>query len=391
MRVLLVHNFYQILGGEGSVVQDELALLAQNGVEVDLFSATNEDITGLWSRLTTGLQVVYNPLARYHLARKLKEFLPDVVHIHNFFPRLSPSILDACITAGVPSVMTLHNFRIFSPAALLHPAEAVRDHNLRAPCWWSVPKKIYRNSVLGTLAVAAMIEFHKIAGTWNRKVTRFIALTNWAKQQFIEGGLPPERIVVKPSSVARPTLPGEGPRHGALYVGRLDEQKGIRNLLRAWREVDYPVRIVGDGPLSEFVAQNTSKRVVYLGRQSREAVQREMRAARFLVMPATGTEMLPLTILEAFANSLPVICSDLPVLTEIVERSGGGVTFAAGDAGALAARARWAASNEAALAKLGRRALEIYEDRYTPETNFARLTEIYSDAIYAAHASSGAH
>jgi glycosyltransferase involved in cell wall biosynthesis len=352
-------------------------MLGRNGIDVDLFSVTNDKIQGIRRSITTALQVIYNLNARRDLTRKIREFLPDLVHIHNFFPLLSPSIFDACRHAEVPSVMTLHNFRIFSPAALLHPAELLRDRNLGASCWWSVPKKVYRNSAAGTLAVAAMIEFHKWAGTWSDKVGRFIALTDWAKQMFVEGGLPAERIVVKPNCIARPPTFGGHQRNGGLFVGRLDEQKGIDILLRAWRQIDYPLRIIGDGPLSNLVAQNVGERIVYLGRQPREVVQREMQAARFLVLPSQGPEMFPMTILEAFSNGLPVICSDLPSLRELVEPHVTGINFAQGDADALADRVRWAISNSAALEEQGRRAHAIYEGRYTPEVNFNQLAGIY--------------
>ncbi|HVC56953.1 MAG TPA: glycosyltransferase family 4 protein [Stellaceae bacterium] len=381
MRVLLVHNFYQIPGGESSVVREELAMLARNGVDVELFSVSNNDIRGRVAALSTALWAVYNPRSRDALAKKLRTFLPDVVHIHNFFPLLSPSILDACAAAGVASVITLHNFRIFSPGALLHPAEAFRGRPLGSACWWTVPKRVYRNSAAATLAVAAMIEFHKLAGTWARKVDRFIALTDWAQQMFIEGGLPAERVVVKPNCIARPPAFANRPRDAGLFVGRLDEQKGIRPLLQAWKEIDYPLRIIGDGPLSEFVAQNSSPRITYLGRQPRDVVHQEMQAARFLVLPSLGHEMFPVTILEAFSNRLPVICSDLPSLEALVEPGISGVKFLPGDADGLADRVRWAISNMAVLDEMGRRACEIYEERYTPEVNFNQLIGIYSEAI----------
>src|SRR6516162_7229644 len=135
MRVLLVHNFYQLSGGEDKVVRNEFSMLKKNGVEVELFSADNRNIEGTTGMILAGLRVIYNPSARRALSKKLAEFLPDIVHIHNFFPLLSPSILDACQDAGVPSVITLHNYRILSPGALLHPVEQMQ----RAPrrhCWW---------------------------------------------------------------------------------------------------------------------------------------------------------------------------------------------------------------------------------------------------------------
>jgi glycosyltransferase involved in cell wall biosynthesis len=377
VRVLLVHNFYQVPGGEDSVVSEELSMLRKNGVEVGLFSVSNDEIRGLSATISAALQVTYNPRARYRLLKQLAEFLPDIVHVHNFFPLLSPSIFDACLQARVPCVLTLHNFRILSPAALLHPDEMARPRGLQESCWWTVRKRVYRNSMAGTLAVAAMIEFHKRAGTWTRKVNRFVALTPWAKRMFAEAGLPDEHIVVKPNCVARAPTFGNTRRYGGLFVGHLCEQKGVGTLLRAWQEIDYPLRIIGDGPLAELVERNQNNNVLYLGRLPRQAVQREMLTAKFLVMPSTGWEMFPMTIIEAFASHLPVICSDLPSLSELIEPGINGLTFAQGDADALAAQVRLALSNPSALDELSSRAYAIYEKRYTPEANFDQLVRIY--------------
>jgi glycosyltransferase involved in cell wall biosynthesis len=377
MRVLLVHNFYQVPGGEDSIVRDELAMLKQNGVDAELCAVTNDVIRKSPDIIATAAKAIYNPIARRALLKKIDSFLPDVVHIHNFFPLLSPSILDACRDAGVPSVMTLHNFRILCPGGLLHPDEKVRERSLRHSCLWTIPRRVYRNSALATLALAGMVEFHKRTGTWTRKVDRFIALTDWAKRKFIEGGLPAERIVVKPSAVARPQPFGDLQREGALFVGRLDRQKGIDTLIRAWKDIDYPLRIVGDGPLSKFVEENAGGKVIYLGRQPRQIVQREMQAAKFMILPAIGFEMFPVTVLEAFAGRLPVICSELPSLAGLVESGMTGLTFPPGNAGALAARVRWAIANPSELNELSRRAFSIYEERYTPEVNVGRLVGIY--------------
>jgi glycosyltransferase involved in cell wall biosynthesis len=377
MRVLVVHNFYQNPGGEDRIVREELAMLERNGVEVDLFAATNDDIRGIHGKIAAALRVVYSPRARRALSQKLAAYLPDVVHIHNFFPLLSPSILDACLAARVPSVITLHNFRILSPAALLHPDELIEGRHLRDSCWWTVRKRVYRNSALGTLAVAAMIEFHKRTGTWTRKVDSFIALTDWAKRVFTEGGLPAERIVVKPNCIPRPPALSGLRRDGGLFVGRLDEQKGVRVLLRAWENIDYPLTIIGDGPLSDLVQENASDRVLYLGRQPPEAVQRAMQAAKFLVLPSIETEMFPVTILEAFSNCLPVICSDLSSLRGLVEPGITGLTFPPGDASALAAQVRWALTSASAFEEIGRRGQSVYEVRYTPEVNFSQLMSVY--------------
>jgi len=366
------------------VVREEHACLEQNGVDVELFSATNDEIVGISRKISTALGIVYNPQSRRALSRKLKEFSPDIVHIHNFFPLLSPSILDACREAGVPSVMTLHNFRILCPGALLHPDERLRERSLHHACWWTVPKKVYRNSLPGTLALAAMVEFHKRTGTWLHKVDRFIALTDWARDKLVEGGLPAERIVVKANAVARPPMFGNLRRNGGLFVGRLDEHnKGVATLLEAWKGIDYPLRIIGDGPLATLVEQATGGRVEYLGRQPHETVLKEMQAAAFLLFPSKGYEMFPVTVIEAFAGRLPVICSDLPWIKGVVEPGVTGLVAPRGNAQALADQVRWAISNLSALQEMAGRAHAAYQERYTPEANFPRLMAIYEPMVSA--------
>lgn len=375
MRVLIAHNFYRIPGGEDRMVRDEMAMLSTHGVEVELFSVDNKDIHGLGGAITTALAVTYNPWTRRALSRRLAKFRPDIVHIHNFFPRLSPSILDACGDANVPSVLTLHNYRILFPSGLMPEARAARRSNDTG--WRMLADGNYRGSLLATLPVAAMIHFHQRAGTWRRKVSRFIALTDWAKERFVERRVPAERIVVKPNWVARPIVIRGMHRHGALFVGRLDAQKGVDVLLRAWKEIEYPLRIIGKGPLRDLVLAHRGNQVEYLGPQPRDVVQREMQAARFLILPSSGNEMFPVTLLEAFANGLPVICSDLPSISGLIDAGRTGLTFSARDAGSLAATVRRTIAAPAALEQMGNNAHQVYEARYTPEANFRQLMAIY--------------
>ena len=378
MRVLVVHNSYQIPGGEDAVVGGETELLQQNGVDCRLYSVTNDSISSIAAKLSAGGNRIYNFRARSSVLQAIRDFRPDVVHVHNFFPLLSPSIFDACRDASVPSILTLHNFRLLCPSALLYEDDDLRERSLHRPCWWTVPRRAYRNSMAATLALSTMVEFHKRSGTWQSKVDRFLALSEWARAKFIEGGLPADRILVKPNAVARPAGVALKRRAGALFVGRLDNQKGIKTLLTAWNEVDYPLRVIGDGPLAPLVQKAAGGKIEYLGRQPRDVVQREMLAARFLVLPSSGHEMFPLTVVEAFAAGLPVLCSDLASLSSLVVDGVSGFTFASNNPSALAARARWALRSQNALDEVSRNASQIYSDRYSPEANFDALLKIYS-------------
>src|ERR1700733_6013916 len=204
MRILQIHNYYQQRGGEDVVVESEKALLEQAGHTVVQFTVHNEAITGIRQKLQTFWDVVYNTRVRRDLADLLASQRPHVVHVHNTFPLLSPSIYDACADARVPVVQTLHNYRIFCAAATLfreeHPCELCLDGRAHR----AVLHRCYRNSVLGSLAVANLIVYHRYYRTWMTKIMRFIVMTEFARGKFVQAGLPPDRIVVKPNFVKDP-------------------------------------------------------------------------------------------------------------------------------------------------------------------------------------------
>jgi glycosyltransferase involved in cell wall biosynthesis len=383
MRILLVHDFYQQPGGEDAVVRHEMALLQSKGHEVVLFSVHNDDIKGILRKAVTAVLAVYNPWARRRLTAALAKTRPDIVHVHNFFPQLSPSVFDACRAAGIPSLMTLHNFRILCPTSFLYHDTHLRERSLRHSCFWTVKQRVYRRSYIGTFFVACMVEFHKRIGTWRNKVDRFIALTDFAKQKFIEGGLPPDRISVKGNFISAPRATEEmgDRRRGALFVGRLSEEKGLTTLIDAWKGIDYPLRIVGDGPLREFCEKAQSEHVACLGRLSPEQVFDEMARAAFLVLPSVWYEMFPLSLAEALAAGLPVIASRLGGLSEMIEDKRTGLIFAAADAADLADKVRWAVAHPGRMREMGRSARAVYENRYTPEANYVDLITIYDDVI----------
>ncbi len=384
MRVLQVHNTYQQVGGEDVVVHCERSLLAASAHEVHLYSVSNDAIAGLWAKARTAWYAPYSERAKERLAADIAVFRPDVVHMHNLFPLITPAAYDACRNASVPVVQTLHNYRLICPGALLmhdgRPYEACIGSPYRA-----VLHRCYRGSLLGSLAVARMVDIHRKRGTWRTKVDRFIALTEFGKIKFVEAGFPADRIAIKPNFVIDlKAKPGDGgARRGALFVGRLSREKGILTLLKAWASLDFPLRVAGDGPLLKDVRSVDAATITSLGRKSREEVAAEMGSALFLVMPSEWYEGFPLTIAEAFCQGLSVIASRLGAMAEIVEDGVTGLHFIPGDAGDLAAKVRWSAAHPDDMRRMGLNARRVYEEKYTPEVNYRLLMAIYDQAIEA--------
>ena len=383
MRILLVHNTYQQAGGEDTVAAAEMALLRNFGHEVHLHTVSNDKIQSFWTKVVTSWRTPYSLWGLKEITGVINETQPEVVHVHNFFPLLTPSIYDACRDAGVPVVQTLHNYRTICAGALLLREGKPCEDCINGSPYQAVLHGCYRNSRLGSLAVARMIDRHRRRGTWAEKVDRFIALTDFARNKFLEAGFPAERIVVKPNFIEKANLEAADGRQrsGALFVGRLSEEKGIRTLFKAWESLDFPLRIVGDGPLMNRVREQASGTIAVLGNKERKQVNEEMVHAAFLVMSSEWYEGCPMVLLEAFSQGLPVITSRLGSMAEIVEDGVTGLHFNPGDAEDLVRKVRWATEHPEEIRRMGQNALRVYEEKYTPETNYRCLMTIYEETI----------
>ncbi len=318
----------------------------------------------------------------------LKRDRPDVVHVHNFFPLISPAVYYACRKAGVPLVQTLHNYRLLCPAATLYRDGDVCEECLQHGLIRGVRHGCYQGSKLGTSALALMLQVHRSLRTWSKMVNCYIALTEFSRRKLMDGGLPASKIRVKPNFV----LPDPGMRerrgHYALFAGRLVDPKGLPTLLEAWKLLRTPVPlvIIGDGPdrerLQEQLKDPAFKSVEYRGRLSHEATIEAMKGARFLIFPSEWYEGFPVTIAESFACGVPVVCSRLGSMQEIVADGRTGLHFRPTEADDLAAKVEWAWEHPEQMEAMGRGARLEFEAKYTAERNFYMLKEIYEFAIH---------
>lgn len=378
LRVLIVHNSYQHQGGEDMVAAAEIALLRSRGHIVETYFRHNDEITSsgamslakeaLWSRRTT-----------QDITQLILEFRPEIVHIHNTFPLISPSVYWAVGKQSIPVIQTMHNFRLMCPQAMFLREQKVCEDCLGNLPWRGVLRACYRDSRLQSGVLAAVVTVHGAIGTWKNKVTRYIALNEFCRDKFIAGGLPAERIVIKPNFVDF-TAPEPATRAGFLFVGRLSVEKGVSVMMNAIARLgDVDVRVAGVGPQSHLLTE--SAQVTTLGSLSSSDVQREMSQAMALILPSIWYENFPRTLVEAFGCGLPVIASRIGALGELIEHGVTGLLFNPGDASDLAEKMAWAQQHPEQMAEMGRNARAHYEAEFTADRNYEQLIQIYHDAI----------
>jgi glycosyltransferase involved in cell wall biosynthesis len=386
VRVLIVHNHYKQPGGEDVGVQDESSLLTSHGHQVQLLEASNDHIVGLPVQIRTAVNAVYSLPAKRRMTLALSKFQPNIVHVHNFFPVFSPSIYYACDEANVPVVQTLHNYRLLCPCGTFFRDDHVcEDCMTKTVAWPGVLHGCYRGSRIGTAAVATMTFVHRVLRTFERRVQTLIVLTEFARQKFIEGGLPEDKLVVKAPFVD--VDPGIGRGHGnyVLFVGRLTKEKGIVTLLRAWEVLGTRIRlrIAGDGPLKDYVqtCESACHGVEFLGYRSRSEINRLMREARALVFPSLWYEGVPRTILESFATATPVITSKIGSIGGIVAHGRTGLHFVPGDVASLTQQIEWMLDHPCEWDAMRQYARAEYEANYTAEPNYQALMRIYEGVL----------
>jgi len=393
MKVLFVHNQYQQPGqqpgGEYISMLAEEGVLRAAGHRVVEYIRHNDEIKdyGLGSKAMLPLRTVWAWDSYREIRALLARERPDLAHFHNTFPLISPAAYYACQEGGVPVVQTLHNYRLLCPAATFFRRGSVCEECLEHSLWRGVLHGCYRNSRAETFAVALMLAAHRWRRTWTWGVNCFIALSEFSRQKFIEGGMAAEKIVVKPNFVSAD--PGCRARSGeyALFIGRLSPGKGLVTLLTAWQQlrVHVPLRIAGSGPEREFLEAHGKQMelsdVRFLGGQPHDEVIAALKGARFLLFTSEYYETFGMAIIEAFACGVPVICSRLGAREEIVERGRTGLHYTPGDAGDLAQKVEWAWTHPEEMAAMGRAARAEYEAKYTAERNYPMLMEIYERAI----------
>ncbi|PKV76164.1 glycosyltransferase family 4 protein [Pontibacter ramchanderi] len=388
MRILTIHNFYKQAGGEDTVFHAEAALLEQYGHQVEKLTFSNKEVNSLPEKLKAAVGVVYNAGSAKIVEQRIKAFGPDVIHVHNFFPLLSPAVFYVAHRLRIPVVMTLHNYRLVCPSALLYYKGKIQTENLHKTFpLGAIRDKVYRDSAVQTASVVLTTGIHKVLRTWERKVDKFIALTPGAARLFKDSSLKlrPEQLAVKPNFTEDLGIGTNQREEYMLYVGRLTPEKGIETLLRAHAEQPFPLKIVGDGPLRALVeahaAQNPT--LEYLGYLKRDDALELIKSAKGLIFSSEWLETFGMTIIEAFSTGTPVVAAKIGGAEQLVEHGINGLHYTPGNAAELAEKVQKLLTEPQLAADLGRAARQTYEDRYTPEVNYHQLVAIYQEAIAA--------
>ncbi|KMO21024.1 glycosyl transferase family 1 [Methylobacterium platani JCM 14648] len=381
MRVLVAHNRYQVRGGEDAAVARDLAALERAGCAVEAAYLDNAAIDSGLARLRAAVSATHAPAGIARVMEAVHRFAPDVVHVHNVFPLLSPGIHAAARAAGCATVQTLHNYRLICPGAFLMRDGAPCESCVTGSPYRAVRFACYRGSRIGSLAVARMVDVHRRAGTWRRDVDRFVALTPFARERFVAAGFPSDKIRIRPNGLPDPGPPAGHPRRGLVYVGRLSPEKGVLVLAEAAAAAGIRVTVIGEGPLAGTLADHPA--LDLRGPCAPNAVQAAMARAAAVVVPSLWYEGLPMVVAEAFAAGTPVVASRIGALASLVSDGTTGLLAAPGEPQDLARALARIEADPAAAAAMGREARAVYEREWREDVTTRALLEIYRDAVAA--------
>lgn len=390
LRILQVHNAYRPgWGGEDSVAALEADLLRQHDHHVErlVVSTAELDHANMLRIVSAGFGTVWSTRGYFALKRAIADFSPDIIHVHNTFPLLSPSIFWAAGKAGIPAVQTLHNFRLTcANGLLLRNDQPCQDCVGRFP-WSAFHYRCYGRSFARTATVAAANVFHQWLGTFRDKVQAYIVLTEFSKAIMVRSGLPEKSVFVKPNFTFDGIPPIAQRRSRVVFVGSVSRHKGIHLLLESWRSTvpgEFQLLLVGDGPdrvdMQTRYAGDPS--VIWCGSQSHDRVMEIIAASRLLVIPSICYENLPMSLVEALSVGTPVIVPNHGAFPSLVYHRQEGLLFAPGDAVSLGgALSEALACSEGTWTQWSKNARKRYSDEFSSQRNYEQLISIYRQVI----------
>jgi len=391
MKILLVHNFYgaSAPSGENVVFEAEKVLLQKHGHEVEVFGRRSDEIRnkGFLGAVQGALATPWNPWMSVAIRKVIDNFTPDVVHVHNTFPLISPAIFQA-VGKKTARVLTLHNYRLFCPAAIpMRNSKVCTECLDKKSSFPSLLHGCYRESRIATVPLAFNVAMHRFLGTWKNNVEAFVALSDFQAKLMVQSGLPAGKVKVKPNffSGNPQIVPWKERASYVVFVGRLSAEKGVENLIRAWQKWGNKapeLRIVGDGELRpKLVRMAAGLPVYYYGQIPKVEVKKHIECAKLIILPSEWFETFGLAVVEAAALGTPAAVSNIGPLPSIIKEGKSGVVFEPGNPESLLHKVRSAWEAPDMLERLGTGARAEFESKYTEDANYKMLMEIYEKAI----------
>lgn len=380
-KILIVHNYYQIPGGEDTVVANEKKMLEDNGHQVLLYSRDNSEIKSFsfLRKLMLPITTIFNPRTYRDIRKIIREEDVDIVHVHNTLNLISPAVYYAARSMKTPVVQTVHNFRLLCPAATFYRDGHICEDCVKYGLKCAVKHNCYRGSKIQTLACVINTKIHRATGIYGK--INYICLSEFNKNKLIElKEIKPEQIYVKPNFVEKNCtfIPEEERKEQYVFAGRLDKLKGIDILFEAWKlmgETAPKLIVCGTGPMEkwckEFIAKNQVN-IEMRGFVSNIKVKQMIAYSKAMILPTQWYEGYPMCILEAFSVGTPAICSDLGNAGSIVEEGVSGCKFRSDSVEEMiGAVARCHGFCEQTWL--------LYEKKYSKRKNYHTLSEIYGE------------
>lgn len=382
-KVLIVHNYYQIPGGEDTVVENEKNLLLDNGHEVVLYTRHNDEIKSrrIFAKLMLPFETIFSFKTYKEIKKKISNESIDIVHVHNTVPLISPSVYYAARDCKIPVIQTIHNFRLLCPNATFVRKNKICEECIEKGLKSSIKNKCYRDSRIQTFLLAGSLAIHRFIGTY-KKVDGYIVLTDFNKNK-LKKIISEEKIYIKPNFIKKRTSKESNEeKKYFLFLGRIDELKGIKLLVEAWEAIDKSkLLIVGKGPLEEeikeYIRNNNIKNINLLGFKNRDEVMNLIKGAKALIVPSQWYEGFPMTIVEAFSLGVPVIASDIGNLSTIIKNRENGLLFKYDNKDCLIEKILELNTNNELLKKISNGANSSFDRKYNENINYKILMDIY--------------
>lgn len=385
MKILIVHNYYQIPGGEDSVLFNEKRLLEENGNEVYVYSRNNIDLKkfNTIQKICLPINLVFSLRTYYDIKKIIKSKNIDILHVHNTISLISPSVYYAAFSSNVPIVQTIHNFRLLCPAATFYRDNTVCEQCITNGLKCALKYNCYRNSKLQTLACVLSMRIHRMLGTY--KKLNYICLTEFNKEKLLNlKQVDIKKVFIKPNFVDcnSPVIPYNKRKNQFVFAGRLDKTKGVDKLFYAWNKMGESapkLLICGTGPLEnwckQFIKKNNLANVKMLGFIENDQVRKIISTSKALILPSQWYEGFPMSIVESFSVGTPVIGSDIGNIGSIIIDEVNGLKISPNSVeGLVNAIESFEDKN------LVSNTFQYYRDNYTSETNYHTLLNIYQSA-----------